>query len=65
MRKYIYVTIRGQTYKVEVDENLDRLLRPILKEKYEKKAVLAILETAYFLIQILVFEILDTRFINQ
>ena len=35
MRKYIYVTIRGQTYKVEVDENLDRLLRPILKEKYE------------------------------
>ena len=33
-----------------------------LKEKYEKKAVLAILETAYFLIQILVFEILDTRF---
>ncbi|MDE7332419.1 MAG: ATP-binding protein [Lachnospiraceae bacterium] len=33
-----------------------------LKEKYRKKAVLAVWGAACFLIQILVFEILDTRF---
>ena len=33
-----------------------------LKEKYGKKAVLVVWGTAYFLIQIVVFEILDARF---
>ena len=37
-------------------------LQGFLKQKYGKKAVLAVWGAAYFLIQILVFEILDARF---
>ena len=37
-------------------------LQGFLKQKYGKKAVLAVWGAAYFLIQIVVFEILDARF---
>ena len=37
-------------------------MQGFLKEKYGKKAVLVVWGTAYFLIQIAVFEILDARF---
>ena len=36
--------------------------RSFLKEKYRKGTVLAVWGAAYFLIQIVIFEILDSRF---